>query len=135
MEPSSCLGPHQRTLVAITNEVQTETAGFCQKSKNNPCYNGYHNPYIAEIIGEESNTEEMVSFICKRDHCERRFKLHRGNVHSPSHQTNNPLRLEVFEVKYVGKSGLVIGEASDGREKMVAYVVSQRKCLEIGHSR
>jgi hypothetical protein len=43
--------------------------------------------------------------------------------------------LKVFEVRDVGKSGLVIGIAGDGCETMVAYVVSERQCQEIGHRR
>jgi hypothetical protein len=39
----------------------------------------------------------------------------------------------VFEVRDVGKSGLVIGIADDGRETMVAYIVPERQCEEIGH--
>jgi hypothetical protein len=36
--------------------------------------------------------------------------------------------LEVFEVRYVGKSGFVVGVADEGCETMVAYVVSERQC-------
>jgi hypothetical protein len=43
--------------------------------------------------------------------------------------------LEVFEVRDVGKSGLVIGVAEEFCETMVAYVVSERQCQEIGHKR
>jgi hypothetical protein len=39
--------------------------------------------------------------------------------------------LEVFEVRDVGKSGLVIGVAEEGCETMVAYVVSERQCQEV----
>jgi hypothetical protein len=35
----------------------------------------------------------------------------------------------------VGKSGLVIGVAEEFCETMVAYVVSERQCQEIGHKR
>jgi hypothetical protein len=34
--------------------------------------------------------------------------------------------LDVFEVRDVGKSGLVIGIAVDGCETMVAHIVSER---------
>jgi hypothetical protein len=43
--------------------------------------------------------------------------------------------LEVFEVRDAGKSGLVIGIVDVGREMMMAYVVSERQCEEIGHRR
>jgi hypothetical protein len=41
--------------------------------------------------------------------------------------------LEVFEVRDVGKSGLVIGVAEECCETMVAYVVSERQCQEVSH--
>jgi hypothetical protein len=41
--------------------------------------------------------------------------------------------LEVFEVRDVGKSGLVIGVAEKCCETMVAYVVSERQCQEVSH--
>jgi hypothetical protein len=41
--------------------------------------------------------------------------------------------LEVFEVRDVGKSGLVIGVAEECCETMVAYIVSERQCQEVGH--
>jgi hypothetical protein len=41
--------------------------------------------------------------------------------------------LEVFEVRDVGNSGLVIGIAEEGCETMVAYVVSERQCQEVSH--
>jgi hypothetical protein len=43
--------------------------------------------------------------------------------------------LEVFEVRDVGKSGLVIGIADDGRETMVMYAVSESKCGDMSHIR
>jgi hypothetical protein len=43
--------------------------------------------------------------------------------------------LEVFEVRDVGKSGLVIGIAEEGCETMVAYVVSERQCQEVSQKR
>jgi hypothetical protein len=43
--------------------------------------------------------------------------------------------LEVFEVRDVGKSGLVIGVSEEGCEKMVAYVVSERQCQEFSQKR
>jgi hypothetical protein len=43
--------------------------------------------------------------------------------------------LEVFEVRDVGKSGLVIGVAEEGCETMVAYVVSERQCQEVSQKR
>jgi hypothetical protein len=41
--------------------------------------------------------------------------------------------LEVFEVRDVGKLGLVIGVAEECCETMVAYVFSERQCQEIVH--
>jgi hypothetical protein len=43
--------------------------------------------------------------------------------------------LEVFEVRDVGKSGLVIGVEEEGCETMVAYVVSERQCQEVSQKR
>jgi hypothetical protein len=43
--------------------------------------------------------------------------------------------LEVFEVRDVGKSCLVIGVADEGCETMVAYVVSERQCQEVSQKR
>jgi hypothetical protein len=43
--------------------------------------------------------------------------------------------LEVFEVRDVCKSGLVIGVAEEGCETMVAYVVSERQCQEVSQKR
>jgi hypothetical protein len=43
--------------------------------------------------------------------------------------------LEVFEVRYVGKSGLVIGVADEGCETMVAYVVLEIQCQEVSQKR
>jgi hypothetical protein len=43
--------------------------------------------------------------------------------------------LEVFEVRDVGKSGLVIGVAEECCETIVAYVVSERQCQEVSHKR
>jgi hypothetical protein len=39
--------------------------------------------------------------------------------------------LEFFEVRDVGKSGLVIGVADEGCETMALYVVSERQCQEV----
>jgi hypothetical protein len=36
--------------------------------------------------------------------------------------------LEVFEIRDVGKLGLVIGVAEEYCETMVAYIVSERQC-------
>jgi hypothetical protein len=41
--------------------------------------------------------------------------------------------LEVFKVRDVGKSGLVIGVAEECCETMVEYVVSERQCQEVSH--
>jgi hypothetical protein len=43
--------------------------------------------------------------------------------------------LDVFEVRDVGKSGLVIGVAEEWCETMVAYVISERQCQEVSHKR
>jgi hypothetical protein len=43
--------------------------------------------------------------------------------------------LEVFEVRYVIKSGVVIGVAEEFCETGVAYVVSERQCQEVSHKR
>jgi hypothetical protein len=43
--------------------------------------------------------------------------------------------LEVFDVRDVGKSGLVIGVAEECCKTMVAYVVSERQCQEVSHKR
>jgi hypothetical protein len=43
--------------------------------------------------------------------------------------------LEVFEVRDVGKSGLVIGVAEEGCKTMVAYVISERQCQEVSQKR
>jgi hypothetical protein len=41
----------------------------------------------------------------------------------------------VFEVRDMGKYGLVIGVAEEGCETMVAYVVSERQCQEVSQKR
>jgi hypothetical protein len=43
--------------------------------------------------------------------------------------------LEVLEVRDVGKSDLVIDVAEECCETMVAYVVSERQCQEVSHTR
>jgi hypothetical protein len=42
--------------------------------------------------------------------------------------------LEVFELLYEKKYGLLKGVGTDERETMVEYVVSPRQCGEIGHT-
>jgi hypothetical protein len=41
--------------------------------------------------------------------------------------------LEVFKVRDVGKSGLVIGVAEECYKTMVAYIISERQCQEVSH--
>jgi hypothetical protein len=43
--------------------------------------------------------------------------------------------LEVFQVRDLGKSGLVIGVAEECCDIMVAYIVSERQCQEVSHKR
>jgi hypothetical protein len=59
---------------------------------------------------------------------------YREDVFNLPHTKRIPLSdLEVFEVRDVGKSGLVIVVAEACCETMVAYIVSERQCQEVIH--
>jgi hypothetical protein len=137
MEPSSFLGPHQRARVAITNEVQIKTDGkkFAKRIKTIHATKGNIIKASPKLFVKRAPKKQwphsyMDVTVVKDD------LIYRENVLNLPHMKQILLSdLEVFEVRDVGKSVLVIGIADDSRETMVAYVVSERQCGEISHRR
>jgi hypothetical protein len=146
MEPSSCLGPHQHTRAAIT-KIQIKTDGNAKRAKSN------HRASAAQIKTDgnakraKSHNSSKGLFIrraSKKKWCHsytdvtvvKDYMSYREDVFHLPHTKRILLSdLEVLEVRDVGKSCLVIGVAEECCETMVACVVSERQCQEIGHKR
>jgi hypothetical protein len=132
MEPGSCIGPHQHARAASTKEVQIKTdynAKITHASKGSTML-ASHKMFIKRAMKKQlchSNTDVTVvnddlSYI-------------EDAFHIPHTKRILLSDLEVFEVRDVGKSGLVIGISDGGCETMVVYVITERQCQEIGHTR
>jgi hypothetical protein len=147
MEPSSCIGPHQRAQAEITKEIQIKTDGNAKRAKAN------HRALAAQIKTDGNAKREKMYHASKGLFVRRGSKKqwchsymdvtvvkddmsYRVDVLNLPHTKRILLSdLEVFEVRDVGKPGLVIGVAEECCETMVAYVISERQCQESGHKR
>jgi hypothetical protein len=135
MEPSSFLSPHQRARAEITNEVQILTYGkiSAKRTKTTHHTNNDTTIYTSLKLLVKRSTKKKWSHSYKDVTVIKDDLSYREEVFNlPYIKWILLSDLEVFEVRDVGKSGLVIGIAYDGCEKMVVYVY-ERQCEEIGH--
>jgi hypothetical protein len=147
MDPSSVLGPHQRARASIAKEIQIKTDGNAKRAKSN------HRALAAQIKTDgnakwaKSHHASKGLFVrraSKKQWCHSYTDVtvvkddmsYREDISHLLHTKQILLSdLEVFKVRDVGKSGLVIGVAEYHCETMVAYIVSEKQCQEIGHKR
>jgi hypothetical protein len=147
MEPSSCLGPHQRAPVAIRKEIDIKTDDNAKQTKSN------HRALAAQSKtdgnGKQAKTHHasrglFVQRASKKQWCHSYIDVtvvkenlsYREDVfHLPHTKWILLSDLKVFQVRDVGKLGLVIGVVKECCEIMVAYVVSERQCQEVSHKR
>jgi hypothetical protein len=146
MEPSSCLGPHQRARVAIRKEIYIKTDGNAKRTKFK------HRAFAAQNKTDGNSKRAkthhaskglFVKRASKKQWCHSYMDVtvvkddisYREDVFHLPHTKRILLSdLEVFEVRDVGKSALVIGVVEECCEAMVAYVVSERQCQEVSHT-
>jgi hypothetical protein len=140
MEPSSCLGPHQRARVAIRKEIDIKTDGNAKRKKSNHRASAAQNRTDGNGKGAKTHHASKGIFVkgaSKKQWCHSYTDVtvvkddlsYREDAFNLPHTKRILLYdLEVFEVRDVGKSGLVIGVAEECCETMVAYVVSERQC-------
>jgi hypothetical protein len=147
MEPSSCIGPHQRAQVEIRKEIDIKTDDNAKLTKSNSRaladQNKTHgNGKRAKI--HHASKGLFVKRASKKQCCHSYTDVtvvkddlsYREDVFHLPHTKRILLSdLEVFEVRDVGKSGLVIGVAEECCETMVEYVVSERQCKEVSQKR
>jgi hypothetical protein len=147
MDPISCLGPHQRARVEIKKEIEIKTDGNVKRTKSN------HRASASQIRTDGNAKRAKTHHASKGLFIKRASKKkschsytdvtvikddlsYREDVFYLPHTKSILLSdLEVFEVRDVGKSGLVIGVAEEYCDTMVAYVVSERQCQEVSHKR
>jgi hypothetical protein len=133
MEPSLFLGPHQRARAVITNEVQIQIDAKISAKRTKTTHNTKDKTiHTLQKLLVKRATKKNLSHSYT-DVMGVKDKLsYREDVFTLPHTKWILISdLEVFEVRYVGKSSLVIGIAADRRETMVAYIVSERQCGEI----
>jgi hypothetical protein len=147
MEPSSCLGPHQRARVAIRKEIDIKTDGNAKRTKSNHRASAAQNK--TDGNGKRAKTHHaskglFVKRASEKQWCHSYMDVtvikddlsYREDVFHLPHTKRILLSdLEVFEVIDVGKSGLVICVAEECCETMVAYIISERQCQEVSHKR
>jgi hypothetical protein len=142
MEPSSRLGPHQRARVAIGKEINIKTDDNAKLTKYNCSSLEAQNKTHGN--GKRAKTHHASKGLLvkraskKKGHSYKDVTVVKDDIsyredvfHLPHTKRIILSDLEVFEVKDVGKSGLVIGVAEEGCETMVTYVVSERQCQEV----
>jgi hypothetical protein len=142
MEPSSRLGPHQQARVAIGKEINIKTDDNAKVTKSNCSSLAQNKTHGNDKRAKTHHASKglIVKRASKKKWCHS-YKdvtvvkddiIYREDVFHLPHTKRILLSdLEVFEVRDVGKSGLVIGVAEEGCETMVAYVVSERQCQEV----
>jgi hypothetical protein len=147
MEPSSCLGPHQRAWVAIRKEIDIKTDDNAKLIKSNRRALAAQNKTHGN--GKRAKTHHaskgiFVKRASKKQWCHsytdvtvvKDDLIYREDVfHLPYTKRILLSDLEVFEVRDVGKSVLVIGVVEEYCETMVEYVVSERQCQEVSQKR
>jgi hypothetical protein len=123
METSSCLGPHQRARVAIRKEIDTKTDDNTKRTKSNRRALAAQNK--TDDNGKRAKTHHaskglFVKRASKKQWCHsytdvtvvKDYLSYKEDVFYLPHTKRILLYgLEVFEVRDVGKSGLVIGVA------------------------
>jgi hypothetical protein len=135
MEPSSYIGPHQGALAEIMKEVQIKTDGNAKRAKTTHATKGSTLLASRKLFVKRATKKQWLHsytdvMVIKYD-----LSYREDFFNLPHTKWILLSDLELFEVRDVGKSGLVIGIADDGRAMMVAYVVYERQCQEIGHRR
>jgi hypothetical protein len=147
MEPSSCLGPHQRAWVARRKEIDIKTDDNAKRTKSN--HRALASQNKTDGNGKRAKTHHaskglFVKRASRKQWCHSYTDVtvvkddlsYREDVFHLPHTKRIPLSdLEVFEVRDVGKSGVAIGTSEEWCETMVAYVVSERQCQEVSHKR
>jgi hypothetical protein len=147
MEPSSCLGPHQRARVAIRKEIDIRTDDNAKRTKSNHRASAARNK--TDGNGKRAKTHHatkglFVKRTSKKQWChsctdvtvvKAGLSYREDGFHLPHTKRILLSDLEVFKVRDAGRSGLVIGVAEECCETMVAYVVSERQRQEVSHKR
>jgi hypothetical protein len=131
--------------VAIKKEIDIKTGDNAKQTKSNRRALAAHNKTDGNGKREKTHHASKGLFVkraSKKQWCRSYTDVtvvkddlsYREDVFHLPHTKRILLSdLEVFEVRDVGKSGLVIVVAEECCETMVGYVVSERKCKEVSH--